>query len=140
MLVLLGCCAAFAEGGFAPAASAQPASPAPAASAAAPSNPAYAKLVGSWVRPDGGYVIAIRGVDANGRVDAAYANPRPLPFSQATAVPDGTGFKLFFELRAAGYDGSTYTLTYDPARDTLKGVYYQAVAKQRFDVQFVRAK
>ena len=32
----------------------------------------------------------------------------------------------------------TYTLTYDAASDQLKGIYYQAVAKQKFDVFFVR--
>jgi hypothetical protein len=47
---------------------------------------------------------------------------------------------LFFELRAGGYNGSTYTLKYDAASDQLKGVYYQAVAKQKFEVGFVRAK
>ena len=36
---------------------------------------AFAILVGQWVRPDGGYRITIRGVDADGRLDAAYANP-----------------------------------------------------------------
>jgi hypothetical protein len=48
--------------------------------------------------------------------------------------------KLFFELRAAGYNGSTYTLTYDPAADVLKGVYFQAVAQQKFEVYFTRAR
>ena len=36
--------------------------------------------------------------------------------------------------------GSTYTLTYDPAKDVLRGVYYQAVARQRYDIYFERAK
>jgi hypothetical protein len=36
--------------------------------------------------------------------------------------------------------GSTYTLTYDPASDQLKGIYYQAVEQQRFDVAFVHIK
>ena len=31
-------------------------------------------------------------------------------------------------------------LTYDPASDQLKGIYYQAVEKQRFPVAFVRMK
>ncbi len=35
-------------------------------------------------------------------------------------------------------DGSTYDLTYDPASDRLRGTYYQAVAKQKFDVYFTR--
>ena len=33
-----------------------------------------------------------------------------------------------------------YTMRYDPADDTLKGVYFQAVAQQSYDVRFVRAR
>jgi len=43
-------------------------------------------------------------------------------------------------LRAGGYGGSTYTLNYDAASDTLRGVYDQVVVKQKFDVVFKRAK
>jgi hypothetical protein len=92
------------------------------------------------VRPDGGYVITIKAVDAGGKLDASYANPNPLPFARAEAAGDGNAIKVFLELRAGGYNGSTYTLTYDPKSDILKGVYYQAVARQSFDVYFVRAK
>jgi uncharacterized protein (DUF2147 family) len=108
--------------------------------AAIQSESAFGALPGRWVRPDGGYVINIKSVDASGKLDAAYANPNPLPFSRAEAAWDGKTIKLFFELRAGGYNGSTYTLTYDPAADVLKGVYYQAVAQQKFDVYFTRAK
>jgi hypothetical protein len=104
------------------------------------SESAFGALPGRWVRPDGGYVINIKSVDAGGKLDAAYANPNPLPFARAEAAWDGKTLKLFFELRAGGYNGSTYTLTYDPAADVLKGVYYQAVAQQKFDVYFTRAK
>ena len=97
-------------------------------------------LPGRWVRPDGGYVITIKSVDAAGELDAAYANPSPLPFARAEASRDGKTIKLFFELRAGGYNGSTYTLTYDPLNDVLKGVYFQAVAQQKFDVHFTRAE
>ena len=100
---------------------------------AAQADSAFAALPGRWVRPDGGYVINIR------RVDADYANPNPLPFSRAEATRDGNTITLFFELRAGGYNGSTYTLTYDPANDVLKGVYFQAVAQQKFDIHFTRA-
>jgi hypothetical protein len=48
--------------------------------------------------------------------------------------------KVFVELRDVNYPGSTYTLTYDPASDQLKGIYYQAVEQQRFPVAFFRAK
>ena len=59
-------------------------------------------LPGRWVRPDGGYVITIKSVDATGKLDAAYANPSPLPFAKAEAIRDGKSLKLFFELRAGG--------------------------------------
>ena len=107
---------------------------------AAQADAAFATLPGRWVRPDGGYVINIKRVDASGKLDAAYANPNPLPFSRAEATLEGKAIKLFFEIRAGGYNGSTYTLTYDPAADVLKGVYFQAVAQQKFDVYFTRAK
>ena len=107
---------------------------------AAQADAAFATLPGRWVRPDGGYVINIKRVDASGKLDAAYANPNPLPFSRAEATLEGKAIKLFFEIRAGGYNGSTYTLTYDPAADVLKGVYFQAVAQQKFDVYFTRFK
>jgi hypothetical protein len=101
---------------------------------------AFGALPGRWVRVQGGYVITINSVDADGRLDASYANPRPLPFHTAVATSDGNSIKLFFELRAAGYNGSTYTLSYDAANDRLTGVYDQVVVKQKFDVIFVRDK
>ena len=97
-------------------------------------------LVGRWVRPDGGYLITIRGVEPSGGLDAAYANPNQLPFAKAEASREGNQINLFLELRAGGYNGSNYTLTYDPEKDILQGVYYQAVARQRFDVYFERAE
>ena len=97
-------------------------------------------LRGRWVRPDGGYIITIQGVGPDGKLVAAYANPRPLPFAEARASRDDKTINLFFELRAGGYNGSTYTLTYDPANDVLYGVYYQAVAQQRFNIYFERAR
>ena len=100
----------------------------------------FGTLPGRWIRPDGGYIINIKGVDPSGKLDAAYANPNPLPFAKAEAARDGETIKVFFELQAGGYNGSTYTLTYDPASDVLKGVYFQAVVQQKFDVFFTRAK
>lgn len=117
--------------------------PAPPAPGAGPAPAATARvtvdvLKGTWVRPDGGYTIAIKGVGSNGQLDAMYYNPRPLPFAAALAAQDGSTVRVFLKLRAEGYGGSTYELTYDPSDDRLKGVYYQAVAKQRFDVRFER--
>jgi hypothetical protein len=128
--------------GFFPA-QAEPLPRAPGASSTSASSisdspAAFASLPGRWVRPDGGYVISIKSADASGKLDASYANPNPLPFYTARATADGGALKIFFELRAGGYNGSTYTLSYDVAGDQLKGTYYQAVAKQTFDVVFVR--
>ena len=95
-------------------------------------------LKGAWVRPDGGYTIAIRSIGPNGALDAMYFNPNQLPFAKAQATREGAAVRVFLELQAAGYGGSTYELTYDPATDRLKGIYYQAVAKQKFEVYFAR--
>jgi hypothetical protein len=95
-------------------------------------------LKGIWVRPDGGYAIVIKGVASNGQLDAMYYNPTPLPFAKAQASQENATVHASFEIRAGGYNGSTYELTLDPASNRLKGVYYQAVAKQKFDVYFVR--
>ena len=100
----------------------------------------FDKLNGRWLRPDGGYVLEIRSVDASGKIDAAYLNPRPISVAKAEATRDGSTLKVFIELRAPNYPGSTYTLTYDPQRDQLAGIYFQAVQQQNFDVNFVRMK
>lgn len=95
-------------------------------------------LKGTWIRPDGGYTIAINGIGPDGQLEAMYYNPSPLPFAKAQALREGTALRVSLELRAGGYSGSTYELTYDPASDRLKGIYYQAVAKQKFEIYFVR--
>jgi hypothetical protein len=121
-----------------PALAQQPSAKPPAAPL--PVESVFDRLPGRWVRLQGGYVITIRSVDADGKLDASYANPRPLPFHTAVASKDGNVLKLSFELRAGGYNGSTYQLRYDAANDRLTGVYDQVVAKQTFDVVFVRDK
>ena len=83
-------------------------------------------------------MITIRAVGADGKLDASYANPTLLPFHVAVASRDGNVIKLRFELRAGGYNGSSYVLNYDAANDRLTGVFDQVVAKQKFDVVFVR--
>src|ERR1700709_1903401 len=102
-------------------AQAEPGSVTPAAASVSEPKTTYGALPGRWVRPDGGYVIAIKSVDAGGKLDASYANPNPLPFYAATATEESGKLKVFFELRAGGYNGSTYTLSYDAAADRLTG-------------------
>ena len=109
-------------------------------SRSAASNPQFEKLIGRWQRPDGGYVLAIKSFADNGALDAAYFNPKSIHVAKAEASRDGDATKVFIELRDVNYPGSTYTLTYNPASGQLKGIYYQAAEKQRFDVAFVRMK
>lgn len=134
---LLGLALALASIGAATAQGAAPAAKGTGASAVA-ENINIDVLKGAWVRPDGGYVILIKGAGQNGQLEAMYYNPKPLPFAKAQASRTGATLSAFFELQAGGYSGSTYHLTYDAASDRLKGTYYQAVVKQKFDVYFVR--
>lgn len=108
--------------------------------AAAEGNPEFQKLKGQWRRPDGGYVLAIKNIAESGVMDAAYFNPSPIHVAKAEASREGDATKVFIELRDVNYPGSTYALTYESATDQLKGIYYQAVERQNFDVAFVRMK
>ena len=83
-------------------------------------------LNGHWLRIDGGYIFDIRAVDASGKIDAVYLNPKPINIAKAEATRDGSKLNVFVELRAPNYPGSTYTLTYDPEQDQLRGTYFQA--------------
>jgi hypothetical protein len=126
--------------------SAGPTEPARAATTNAPSSasaqasPEFQKLIGRWLRPDGGYVLEIRSVDAAGQLDATYSNPRPIHVAKAQALRGDGQTKVFIELRDVNYPGSTYTLAYAPENDQLSGIYYQALQGQYFDVVFVRTK
>jgi len=97
-------------------------------------------LRGQWIRPDGGYVIVVKGFDSSGKLDATYFNPNQLPFSRAEATLKDNTINVFLELRAGGYAGSNYNLAYDPITDQLNGIYYQAVAQQRFNIFFIRVR
>jgi len=100
----------------------------------------FDKLTGRWLRPDGGYIIDIRKIDANGKVDAGYYNPQPINVSRAEVIGVNAEIKLLIELQDVGYPGSTYTLIYNPQKDMMFGLYYQAAMGQNFDVVFVRTK
>ena len=117
----------------------------PAAAQQAPSGvakpvPGLEKLKGRWVRAEGGYVLEIRAVGPGGKLEAAYFNPRSIHVATAEASRKGAAVEVFVELRDVNYPGSTYTLSYDEKNDRLVGRYFQAVARETFDVHFVRQK
>jgi hypothetical protein len=100
----------------------------------------FHKLIGRWLRPDGGYVIDIGNISTGGTMEAAYFNPRSINVSRAEVSRKKGSLEVFIELRDTGYPGSTYTLTYNPQQDMLTGIYYQATIGQSFEVIFVRTQ
>lgn len=101
-------------------------------------GPDPAKLVGRWLRPDGGYILQLSDPGPDGRLTAAYFNPRPIHVSRSAWKHQGGHLGVFIELRAPNYPGSTYTLAFDQARDRLVGIYFQAAMQQKFEVEFER--
>ena len=96
------------------------------------------KLVGRWQRADADYVLQIKQVAADGQIDAAYLNPRPIHVSKAQATSESGKTTIMVELRDRLYPGSYYTLSYDPRDDRLSGVYHHLGVHQDFDVVFTR--
>jgi hypothetical protein len=103
-------------------------------------QPDAQRLVGRWVRPDGGYVLEVREVAKDGTLKAAYFNPRPINVGRAEWQRKASTLMVLVELRDVNYPGSSYTLQYDPASDRLKGTYFQAVEKQTYAIEFLRSK
>ena len=98
------------------------------------------RLEGRWVRPDGGYILELREIKKDGSLKAAYFNPRSIKVYSAKWSRKQGKINLFVELRDVNYPGSKYNLQYEPGSDRLKGTYFQAVEKQTFNIEFVRAK
>jgi hypothetical protein len=96
------------------------------------------KLVGRWLRPDGGYVLEVRGAKPDGRLDAAYFNPSSINVSIAEWKDESDGLHVFVELRDENYPGATYKLRYLPEQDKLAGQYFQPLLGETFEVVFVR--
>ncbi|MBL9186653.1 MAG: hypothetical protein JNK23_04180 [Opitutaceae bacterium] len=112
--------------------------PTPAAPAVAALPENVKKVLGKWLRADGGYVLELRGGDASGVLQAGYFNPKSINVSRAVWMQGGPGLQVAVELNDVGYPGSTYVLTYDAANDRLAGQYTQPSMQQTFDVEFIR--
>ncbi|MEI8372790.1 MAG: hypothetical protein WCJ35_08150 [Planctomycetota bacterium] len=96
------------------------------------------KLKGRWRRSGEQYVLEVRAVDENGKVEAAYFNPQPIRVGRAMVKQKDGVAALFVELQDAGYPGCTYTLIHDPKTDQLVGVYYQAARQESYEIVFER--
>ena len=101
-------------------------------------NALTSRLVGRWQRYEDPYVLEIRSVKPEGKLDAGYFNPQPINVSEAKySMTDGKLF-VFVELRDTNYPGATYRLSYDPTSDRLSGFYHQPISDQTYEIFFVR--
>ena len=116
------------------------AAPLEAADSGGDAAAAKRRLMGRWLRPDGGYVLELREAAHGQGVEALYFNPRPIHVGQAAVRQEGGAISVFVELRDVNYPGSTYTLLYDPRTDRLGGTYFQAVQRATYPVEFVRMR
>jgi hypothetical protein len=104
-------------------------------------KPDVQRLEGSWVRPDGGYLLELRDIKKDGSLKASYANPsRRVKVFSAKWNREKGQLRVFVELRDVNYPGSKYDLQYDPMSDRLKGTYFQAVEQQTYNVEFERPR
>jgi hypothetical protein len=124
----------------APAAGTTPAVAKPAATAV---PEPVRKVLGRWLRADGGYILELKNAEMSGVLEAAYFNPerpKPINVSRAIWMQGGEGLQVVVELNDVGYPGATYVLTHDPQNDQLVGKYNQPAMQQSFDIEFVRQK
>ena len=140
LLVLLAAVAAGAAGWFNRDPGTRASAPSASATAAKLPEEARTRLQGRWLRADGGYVMTIKSVDPDGKVEATYANPRPIHVASAQAAHADGKTTLRVELRDTNYPGNYYTLAYDPALDQLLGVYHHLGVGQDFEVNFTRMR
>lgn len=96
------------------------------------------KLTGSWLRSDGTYSITISNVTEDGKMTAAYFNPKPIHVAKAMWRTEDDVLEIYVEMNDINYEGSNYKLTYDQQADQLVGFYYQAFAKETYEVIFNR--
>ena len=104
------------------------------------SNDTPQHLKGVWIRTDGVYKIEIKEVQDDGKLDAAYFNPNPINVGRADWREKEGVLQIYIELDDVNYPGSIYQLTFDKKTEILKGTYYQAVAKETFEVSFTKEK
>lgn len=98
------------------------------------------RLIGRWVRPDGGYILEVKEIGNDGKLKAAYFNPKSIKVARAELHRKEGKLNITVELRDVNYPGSTYHLQYDPKSDRLIGTYFQAVYGETYEIEFTRAR
>jgi hypothetical protein len=100
----------------------------------------YKKLIGRWVRSEGGYILVIKNVRFDGSIEAEYLNPKPINVSKARVSTESAMINIFVELKDRYYPGNYYELYYDKGADKLIGTYYHLGINQKFEVFFLKEK
>ncbi len=96
-------------------------------------EPAHARHVASQPTT----TAASESIDPNGALEATHFNPNRLPF--AKRKQGGKARPCVSSSNCRGqHAGSSCNVTCDPASDRLRGICYQVVAKQKFEVCFAR--
>jgi hypothetical protein len=113
--------------------------PAPVAASSSP-DIQQEKLAGRWQRTDGGYIIELKNPTPEGLIDASYFNPNPINVGKSAWQNKAGKLMVLVELRDQNYPGSIYNLEYQPQGDKLTGLYFQAVEKVSYNVEFTRAR
>ena len=98
------------------------------------------RVLGAWVREDGGYTLDLRNARVGGHIDATYLNPNPIHVSRAAWMERAGTLEVFIELTDTGYPGATYMLRHDRERDRLVGEYTQPAMQQTFTIEFSRKR
>ena len=96
------------------------------------------RLTGSWIRSDGPYTIKISKVVEGGKMKAEYFNPGPIHVGRSSWQMDDGKLQVMVELSDKNYPGSQYKLTFNEKNNVLHGTYYQAVAKETYEVGFYK--
>lgn len=95
-------------------------------------------LVGTWVRPDGGYKLVVKSIGKDGKAEVQYFNPNPIHVAEANAsLKDGKA-TLFVKFEDTNYTGSTYNLALGTDKNRLEGKYFQATQKETYEIFFER--
>lgn len=94
------------------------------------------QLDGKWQRTDGGYILQISQITADGKMESSYFNPNPIHVGRSEWQNRSGKIVIIVELQDVNYPGSLYTLVYIPQENKLVGTYYQAVEKVTYDVEF----
>jgi len=96
-------------------------------------------ILGSWIRPDGNYILELTKINEDNLLEAVYYNPRPIRVSLAQIKKENP-LRIYVEFDDVNYRGSYYDLQYDPVNDALTGNYYQATYGQTYSIAFIRNK